>query len=74
MKTVFTHGGPNFFNEAKTEHLIQADQYESGKRLFNVTYGLQRQVGLTYEEACMAIGSAILHKSCCDGIASNEGA
>jgi hypothetical protein len=73
MQTVFTSGGPNPFKGAKTQHLIQADQSESGKRLFTVTYGLQQKKGLTYAQACTEIGAAILHDACCQGNASNEG-
>lgn len=74
MKTVFTYGGTNPFANAKTKHLIQADQSESGKKLFTVTYGLQVKSGLTYSQACTEIGAVILHHLCCEGIADNEGA
>lgn len=73
MKTVFEWGGPNPFNGAKSRSLVQVDQSESEEHLFRVTYGLQRKENLTYNQACLEIGVAILHKLCCDGIASNEG-
>ena len=73
MKTVFEFGGPNHFNGARSRSIIQADQQQGGDRLFTVTYGLERKPGLTYSEACRALGAAILHYQCCEGIASNEG-
>jgi hypothetical protein len=72
--TVFEFGGPNYFNGAKSRSMTQADQQQSGKRLFTVTYGLQRKTGLTYAQACAEIGACILHHQCCNGVASNEGA
>lgn len=71
--TVFQYGGKNPFDGAKTEALIQVDQQDKGRRLFTVTYGLQRQAGLTYSQACTELGADILHYLCCEGIASNEG-
>jgi hypothetical protein len=41
--------------------------------LFRVTYGLQVTDNLTYSAACAALGQAILHHLCCEGLASNEG-
>lgn len=74
MITCFEHGGPNPFSGAKSRSLIQLDQDESGRKLFTVTYGLQRKSGLTYSQACRELGEVILHSLCCDGKASNEGA
>lgn len=73
MVTVFEFGGPNTYRGAQTKSLIQADQQESGDFLFDVTYGLEMKVGLTYSQACKALGQAILHHQCCEGVASNEG-
>jgi hypothetical protein len=74
MKTIFECGGPNRFKGAKTKSLIQVDQQTSGRKLFTLTYGLERKEGLTYAQACAAIGQAILHWQCCEGIADNTGA
>ncbi len=74
MITVFEFGGPNPFKNARAKSLIQADQSESGRRLFTVYYGLQVKKGLTYAQACAEIGACVLHHQCCQGIASNEGA
>ena len=74
MNSVFEYGGKNFFDGAQTESLIHVHQQKGGKRLFTVTYGLQRKADLTYDEACKELGAVILHYQCCQGIASNEGA
>jgi hypothetical protein len=74
MKTVFTHGGENPFVGAKAANMIELKQQESGKRLFTLVYGLAVKKGLTYEQACKALGQVILHFECCEGNASNEGA
>lgn len=74
MKTLLELGGTNPYREAKTKSLITLEQSESGRKLFNLTYGLQRDVGLTYNEACESLGQVIMHHLCCEGIASNEGA
>lgn len=73
MKTVFEFGGANLYQGARTKSLITLEQSESGRRRFNLTYGLQRDTGLTYSEACESLGQVILHHLCCESIASNEG-
>lgn len=74
MKKVFTTGGRNPFKGASTADMITVRQRESGRRLFDVVYGLQVKSNLTYAEACKELGAAILHLQCCEGLASNEGA
>ena len=74
MKKVFTCGGRNPFKGASTPDMITVRQRESGRRLFDVVYGLQVKKDLTYSQACAELGQAILHLQCCEGIASNEGA
>lgn len=74
MVIVFSTGGKNFYNKASSAQLITLEQNLSTKdKLFKLTYGLQVKNRLTYAEACKALGMAILHKACCEGMASNEG-
>jgi hypothetical protein len=73
MKKVFETGGHNPVKGASPVSMITVRQRESGRRLFDVVYGLQVDAKLTYSEACAKLGQAILHMQCCEGIASNEG-
>jgi hypothetical protein len=72
MKTCFEFGTNPYTND-KTKALIVLEQYESKGKLFKVTYGLQVDDKLTYEEACKALGAAILHDLCNEGKADNNG-
>lgn len=74
MRIIVEIGGANPFKGASTKALITLRQRQSGRRLFDVVYGLQVDSKLTYADACAKLGEAILHDLCCDGIASNEGA
>lgn len=53
---------------------LKIEQQTNRKALFRVTYGLQVNDELTYEEACNKVGEAILHALCCNGQATNDGA
>lgn len=73
MRTVFATGGANPYKGATVSNLIEVQQSENKKALFDVHYGLQVYRMLTYSQACAKIGEAILHNACCEGLASNEG-
>lgn len=73
MLTVFTHGGKNYFDGARSKHMIELQQEENARHLFTLVYGLQVSTSLTYAEAARQLGEVILHHACCEGLAFNDG-
>jgi len=72
MKTVFTYGGNNPYCST-ADAMIQLRQSEDNEGRFVLTYGCEKTPGLTYSEACRALGEAILHHLSCESIVNNEG-
>lgn len=50
----------------KGARLIELRQ--QGSNTFSVRYGLQLDTGLTYGRAAAALGEAIMHDACCEGV------
>lgn len=71
MEVVFEFGGKNAFREAKAPSMITLYQHQRGSKLFRLVYGLSVKDGLSYEQACSALGAAILHLQSCEGIVDN---
>lgn len=48
--------------------------YQNSRRQgsFSVQYGVSLKTGLTYSEACTALGAAYMHRIACDGNLDNE--
>ena len=47
--------------------------YQKGKNRFDVHYGKQLRLGLTYQAAAKDLGQSILHALACDGKIDNRG-
>lgn len=45
---------------------------QQGRDRFTVQYGKQIDKQLTYEQACTALGQAIMHKLSCDEVVDNR--
>ena len=46
---------------------------QDSRKLFTVTYGLEKKKNLTYAEACSELGECIFHNLACDGFLDNTG-
>ena len=72
MKTVFTYGGNNPYCPTASA-MIELRQSEDKNGRFELTYGCEKTMGLTYAGACKALGEAILHHLSCGSIVNNQG-
>ena len=73
MKTVFTFGGSNPWNN-KAQALIELKQSDSKQALFTLSYGAQVDSGLTYSRAAKLLGESIFHHLACESELNNDGA
>jgi len=70
-KLCFHAGGRNSFKVApRDSHMIELRQ--QGIDRFSVRYGLQLKDKLTYGQAAMELGAAIMHMQACAGLLDNR--
>jgi hypothetical protein len=74
MKTVFEFGGPNPYTiPTGPVSLIHLRQSAAEGKRFSLQYGIQIEQGLTYSQACKALGQALMHHLACEGVLNNNG-
>ena len=59
------------FSTDATEYPVAIYQ-DSTDRLFTVTYGLERQDNLSYDEAAKHLGQSLMHSATCQGLVEIE--